>query len=514
MSIVSYVRISKEQGADPTSIQNQKRNCQQKALEMFDTDISMVFEEEGKTGADLNRPELQRLFQLVESGGVSAIFINTVDRLSRDMTDVLIARRRFLKAGTLVYAVKDQLEVTSDDDVDQFRVAIGGWQGQVERRKITDTLQGGRLEKIRRGEWGCGGSAPFGYKIIRNDLEDGSREVFLVENEEESAIVRRIFDMYLERRMSVVDIAFALNSEGVPSPYQRRRNRSSKRWHESTIAHMLENATYIGEHQYRLKSGETFIVPVPSLISPEQHQRAVERKQSRHLVRRRKNLYLLNPIVKCARCGRRYVGVTGSHNWRGYGCTGHLHWKAHRLVEPCSNSNIQGDLLEDEVWNNIVQFVNTGDVLATSAAELFDVNEVQRQAEITVLQSALIARDDTEARLLLKWAEIRENDEANDRAFELAMERLNQERDDLHRRIIALESAQEHIGFLRGLSARLEELKGIVSDGLLPFEIKQGIVHELLDRIEIDGDEVTVYYAGFDFIRNSDTIQRTVSIKT
>lgn len=511
MSNVCYVRISKEQGADPTSIENQIRYCREQTHELFNAKLDMVFEEEGKTGADLDRPELQRLFQLAETGAISTVFVNTVDRLSRDMTDALIARRRFLRAGVFVYAVQDKLEVTSDDDFDQFRVALGGWQGQVERRKITANLQGGRLEKIRRGEWGCGGAAPFGYMIKRHDLEDGSRQVFLEINDEEASLVQRIFDMYLVKHMPVTEITYTLNREGIPSPYQRRRNRLSRGWYDSTVAKMLKSTTYIGEHRYQLKkSGETFIVSVPSIVSVEQHRQAVERMASRHLQRRRKNNYLLQALVWCAWCGRRYIGATGTNDWRGYKCSGRAQWKLYQLKEPCQNTIHQGRRLEQAVWDDITDFIQTGGAVVETIAQQHDINEVQYQAELAILESALDSKDEAEAWLLLA----RSQGQYTDRALTIAMKRLNRERDELHRQIAGLESAQDGIQVLHALSARLDELKAQLTAGDVPFETQQAIVHELVGRVEVDGDDVNMNYVGLTpfVIQNKPAIQRTLAL--
>jgi site-specific DNA recombinase len=93
----------------------------------------------------------------------------------------------------------------------------------------------GQLNAVQHGCYGTG-PAPFGYRRTT----DGKRTLLVDENE--AAIVRRIFQEYLNTK-STGKVVNVLNSEGI-------RTRKGKRWSRQAVSIILTNRTYRGRVRY------------------------------------------------------------------------------------------------------------------------------------------------------------------------------------------------------------------------------------------------------------------------
>jgi site-specific DNA recombinase len=77
--------------------------------------------------------------------------------------------------------------------------------------------------------------------------EGSKRNTLLYIDEEEAAIVRLIFDLFVHRRISAIGIARFLIAQGIPSPSQSRRLIWKKGdWNAHSVRCILRNENYIG----------------------------------------------------------------------------------------------------------------------------------------------------------------------------------------------------------------------------------------------------------------------------
>ncbi|MBB4101482.1 recombinase family protein [Sphingomonas kyeonggiensis] len=145
-----------------------------------------IYEDEGYSGGNLNRPNLTRLLCAVEQGLVDVIVIYKLDRLTRSLSD-------FIRLIDLL----DQYEVTfvsvtqsfdTQDSLGRLVLNILLTFAQFEREMISDRIRD-RAHALRRaGRW-IGGAAPYGYDLVDRHL---------VVNEVEAVTVREIHRLYLE----------------------------------------------------------------------------------------------------------------------------------------------------------------------------------------------------------------------------------------------------------------------------------------------------------------------------
>ena len=143
------------------------------------------------------------------------------------------------------------------------------------------------------------GRPPYGYRVG----EDRRLQVV----EEEAALVRMIFDLYLSEGRGIRLIAKHLNEQG----YRTRRGGN---WSMVTIRDLLRNRVYVGTYT-------RFGVKVPGnhpAIVSEADFRAVQTRMAqrrRPAAKAQPGRFLLSGLVYCGDGGSRMIGVTRRQRW-------------------------------------------------------------------------------------------------------------------------------------------------------------------------------------------------------
>ncbi len=141
------------------------------------------FDDDGYSGASLNRPALNRLPAHIRHGEVDRILVHRLDRLSRSVRDcaTLLDEFRCLEVG-LVIVTAPELGLSAQDN---FLLNIMASFAEFEREMIATRIAESR-ERLKARHLRIGGGIPFGYDSNRRTRP-------LVRNEAETAIVRWMF---------------------------------------------------------------------------------------------------------------------------------------------------------------------------------------------------------------------------------------------------------------------------------------------------------------------------------
>ena len=87
---------------------------------------------------------------------------------------------------------------------------------QLERETIVERVTDNYYFRANNGYW-AGGYAPFGYKIKHIIGHDGKKHSILEVDEKEAPIVKQIYDMYINKNISMRKISQELNLNKVPT---------------------------------------------------------------------------------------------------------------------------------------------------------------------------------------------------------------------------------------------------------------------------------------------------------
>ncbi len=327
-----YARVSSERQRQEQTIASQtaalRELAEQRGLVVPD---EFVFEDDGFSGANLHRPALEQLRDRAFDGCFEVVLCHGPDRLARRYAYQVLLLEELARGGIEVLFAKEPERSGSPEDelLRQFQ----GMIAEYERAQIAERCRRGKLHRARAGAVSVLSGAPYGYRYVkRTEHADAFYEI----DELEAPIVREIFDRYIERRESIVQIGKALSERGVPT------RTGTPHWGSSTIWAILRNPAYTGQAAYgrRRSTGEPakpmrltrqqgrrssrygyehvgpehwLRIPVPALISEEQYALAQEllARNSRLSPRNTRKPSLLQGILVCRECGHSYYRSSG-----------------------------------------------------------------------------------------------------------------------------------------------------------------------------------------------------------
>jgi len=148
-----------------------------------------IYDDGGFSGANTQRPALQRLLADVDAGKVDCVVVYKYDRLSRSMLDFLQLLDFFKKRGVSFVSVSQRFDTSTP--MGEVTLNILLTFAQFERQMTAERTRDKMRAVWKRGRW-TGGMPPLGYDIV----PEGGR---LVVNKDEAGCVVAIFQLYLEQ---------------------------------------------------------------------------------------------------------------------------------------------------------------------------------------------------------------------------------------------------------------------------------------------------------------------------
>lgn len=407
---VIYARVSTDEQADkgyslPSQIEACRRYADQLGFEVVD-----IFSEDCSGATPIaERPEAKRMVASLKQGRSNVVIAYQVDRLSRDIVDLLATVRMWLRGDIEVHTC-DVGKIESELDI---VLVIKGWQGSDERKKIIERCSRGRNSKAKSGKVVGNGFAPFGYRY-----KDG--QLWIVE--EEAKVIRLIYKWYVhgdsdQVPLTIWQICCRLIEMGIQTPSQimgRKHNRKRENhiWSFPTVSNFLLNSTYSGSWRYGKKIGsngnggprpteEQIVVCVPAIVDRNTWEAAQARREynKRTAKRNRKQDYLLSGHVRCAVCK---YSMTGQMRWRGggkrfYRCGKYRFSGMESYL--CGRKQVRADVLEEKVWHYIVELMLDRQKFhaALRQAQKDEQNALEPMLEQLAILEKQLAEDEKEA---------------------------------------------------------------------------------------------------------------------
>ena len=192
------------------------------------------FADEAVSGSTLLRPGLRDLLARAGRGEFNRVLAEALDRISRDQEGVAHVFKRLAFAGVT-------LETLSEGVVSELHVGLTGTMNQLFLKELANKTRRGLIARVRSGY--SGGGRCYGYDLVDTGSH-GERGVLRV-NEEEAAVVRRIFSAFVGGA-SPRRIAETLNNEGVAGPRHGAWCASSIRGDRRTQDGVICQELYVG----------------------------------------------------------------------------------------------------------------------------------------------------------------------------------------------------------------------------------------------------------------------------
>ena len=237
MNVVSYIRVSTDGqcGEDKFGLQVQRDKIHE-YCNKNDMTIIREYRDEGESGAK-ERPGFDEIvYGEASNPPIEAVVVAKSDRVARDINIYYYYKMMLLKKDIKLISVSEDFGNMGvfASMLEAFTLCVA----EMERDNITKRTSGGRKKKASNGGY-SGGQAPMGYKV-----QDGR----LVINEEEAAVVRKIFE-WRDGGATLMSIVEELNDEGY-------HTRKGNKFVISTVQSIVGNRkTYEGLYKYG-KDGE------------------------------------------------------------------------------------------------------------------------------------------------------------------------------------------------------------------------------------------------------------------
>ena len=246
--IAIYSRKSKFTGKGE-SIENQIELCKQYiSVHEGENAVNsvLVYEDEGFSGGNLERPQFKKMMNDAKAGKLSAIIVYRLDRISRNIGDFATLIEELNDLRISFVSIKEQFDTSSP--MGRAMMYIASVFSQLERETIAERIRDNMHELSKTGRW-LGGTTPTGYSSeqVQKVAVDGKvrKACKLKTIPEEAKTVKVIYDKFMETNSLTKTDTFLLKNG-----YTTKNGKEFTRF---SIKAILTNPVYMiaDEEAYR-----------------------------------------------------------------------------------------------------------------------------------------------------------------------------------------------------------------------------------------------------------------------
>lgn len=359
--VCAYCRISTGSAEQKNSLDAQIRYYTHLIKEKPDWSLAGIYADEARSGTKIAyRNGFQQMLQECRQGHIDLILTKSVTRFARNTVDSIRTIRMLKELGVEVYFEKERVSTFSEKSEQLLTILSSIAQGESEN--ISTNLRWSVIRRFQNGTYTISSPA-YGYQ---NDKRGN-----LVIQEEDAAVVRRIFRAYLNGKGSYT-IAKELQGEGIPTI------RAGKAWEDSVIKRILQNPVYEGDVLFQ-KTYTTKGVPftrkynhgeLPMYLVTDNHEPVITREEAfavrkiyeyrrqEHCVENGKvykNRYVFSSRIVCGECGgnfrRQKIYIGRPYEKVQWGCYQHI-----TDTTKCGQKAVREDILQKtfvKMWNKL-----------------------------------------------------------------------------------------------------------------------------------------------------------------
>ena len=180
---VIYSRKSKFTGKGE-SIENQIELCRQYIASHYgaeQAENALVYEDEGFSGGNLERPEFKKMMKDSHEMQFSAIVVYRLDRISRNIGDFAKLIQDLGERQIDFISIREQFDTSSP--MGRAMMYIASVFSQLERETIAERIRDNMHDLAKTGRW-LGGTTPTGYQSVgvsKVTVDGKSRKAFQLE---------------------------------------------------------------------------------------------------------------------------------------------------------------------------------------------------------------------------------------------------------------------------------------------------------------------------------------------
>ncbi len=231
LRVAAYCPVSTNNEDQLLSFDNQVQHYTEYIASKTNYKMTGIYADEGISGVNTSkREQFKKMIKDCEDGKIDMVITKSISRFARNTQDCLQYSRKLKNLGIGIFFEKENINTL--DATGELLFTIMSSLAQEESRSISENCRWGIRTKFKQGVMHLNANHFLGY-----DKDDKGN---LVINEAQAAIVRRVFDEFMNG-LNPETIAARLNDEGVPGCM------GEPKWAVSTIQHILENEKYKGD---------------------------------------------------------------------------------------------------------------------------------------------------------------------------------------------------------------------------------------------------------------------------
>ena len=507
-NVAAYIRLSKEdinKNEESLSVRNQKMvllsYIKEKKYNLFD-----IYIDDGYTGTNFDRPSFNRMISDIEDGKVNMVVTKDLSRLGRDYIATGEYVEKYFPLHNIRYvALLDGIDTfldSSSNDIAPFKAVINDMYSKDNSKKIKSALKAMK----EKGKW-VGACTPLGY------MKDPNDKNHLVINENESYIVKKIFNMLLSG-MTCYQIKEKLTKDGIPTMTiirNRCKNDVMARngiWNAKTVKSILSNEVYIGNMVQNKRSRISYkirkVIPNDKtrwivvekthepIISVDTFNKAKEILK-KCKTRSKKDIYrLFDGLLYCADCKHKIsiCKPKKNNNITYMACN---YYRMYSKEKVCSSHAFNYDILESELIEKLKSIIKNNlnkEDLYSKAIEIYDSLDINNDiaSKIDNLDILINKKRDYLDKMYLDKLESKINDEM----FYRISKSLNAEIDNMIKEKNEL-SFKINEGFNK--NSVYKDCKKIVDNVI--NNVSRSTILNLIDKIEIHETKIVDIYFSF-----------------
>jgi site-specific DNA recombinase len=477
MNIAAYVRVSTDEQADKgNSIFEQQERLSAYCRAMGWQEPTFYIDD-GYSAKNLKRPAITRLLENVENKSVSTIIATKLDRVCRNLLDLLNAVEIFEKNDCRFVSASESFDTSTA--AGRMTLHLLGMFAEFERERISERVKDNMLSLARNTDKAL--SIPcFGYEIV------GGRYAI---NHAEAEHVRFAFDL-AEQGKGSRTIAKLLNERGVTT-------KRGKSWDQVNVKRLMANETLKGwrifnkrksvKGKIKMRPESEWIVAEdnhPAIIESERFDRVqqIVNSRKRTHARSESETYLLTGVIYCKLCGGRMKGQTSRHrsgrnphDYFRYICSNYV------LGYGCRHHAIHRDELEQFVIGQMKRIAEATDAQIEQMLGVVKSNEQEISASTEQLAKI--------EKRMQKQIEAYENDLISAHDLKLARQRIEQERTKLEEHIAELKRREVNPSQVRAnIVGQMDDILG--TDRI----IAKTSMSMLIEQILVDAPSVDIVW--------------------
>lgn len=203
---------------------------------------TIIYEDEGFSGGNLNRPAFQRMLEAAQQRKFRAIVVYRLDRISRNVSDFSGLIEELARLNISFVSIKEQFDTSTP--MGRAMMYIASVFSQLERETIAERIRDNMQELAKTGRW-LGGVTPTGFasEAVKSITVDGKtkKACKLKLIPEEAEIIQTIYRLYLETDSLTLTEATLIK--------QGFQTKNGKRFSRFSVKSILQNPVYMTADQ-------------------------------------------------------------------------------------------------------------------------------------------------------------------------------------------------------------------------------------------------------------------------